>query len=131
MTGDKVKEVADRYEKVIRRAVEIISEGRFSSEPGRGPVTVPWTQWSQANRASHLLFACAEMKRFIDGDRMEKACRWLGWIQGTFTALGVYTIDECGNHNRPDPPEDVDGQNEFNDGQAAGRLACKFFGSSA
>ena len=35
-------------------------------------------------------------------DRMEKTFRWLGFIQGVFWVLGLYTIDEMKNHNRSD-----------------------------
>jgi hypothetical protein len=120
MTGDKVKEVADRYERVVMRAVAIISESRSTIVIERGPVDRLWTCWLAKEQAGHLLFACAEMKHFVDENRLEKSFRWLGWVQGTFTALGVYTIDQCGNHNRPDPTaEDADA-----DVRAAGRLAC-------
>ena len=94
MTGDKVKEVADRYDRVITRAVEIISQKEMDGispdcftcvgafiKVTRGPVDKFWPQWSVGEQASHMIFACAEMKRFVDENHLEKAFRCLGWIQ--------------------------------------------------
>ena len=127
MTGEKIKEVATKYARVIHRMVEIHpARILVPGEPMRGPVDKSWTTWSPAEQANHLLFACAEMKRFVDEGRLEKSFRWLGWIQGTLTALGVYTIEDCGNHNRPDPPEEAADA----DTRAAGRLAVNLGRSS-
>lgn len=54
---------------------------------------------------AHWKFMCDEAQRFVDADRVEKAMRWLGFLQGTFWSTGTYTLDDLKNHSRPDQPE--------------------------
>ena len=42
-----------------------------------------------------------DMEVFIQEGRMEKVFRWLGFIQGCLWRIGVYTVEEMKNHNRP------------------------------
>ncbi|KKQ74663.1 MAG: hypothetical protein US94_C0001G0064 [Berkelbacteria bacterium GW2011_GWB1_38_5] len=42
-----------------------------------------------------------EMVEFVREGRIEKAFRWLGFIQGVFWANRVYTLDNLKDHNRP------------------------------
>ena len=39
---------------------------------------------------------------FVHQGRIEKAFRWLGFIQGVLWASGIYTLSDLMNHNRPD-----------------------------
>lgn len=41
------------------------------------------------------------MDSFVDEDRMGKAYRWLGFVQGVLWALGVYRLEDLMNHSRP------------------------------
>ncbi len=43
-----------------------------------------------------------DMEKFVAEGRMEKAFRWLGFIQGSLWLAGRYTLDGLKNHNRPD-----------------------------
>ncbi len=59
------------------------------------------------NRASYNMLAHChgmldEMEKFVAEGRMEKAFRWLGFIQGCLWSAGLYTLEELKNHNRPD-----------------------------
>jgi hypothetical protein len=38
---------------------------------------------------------------FVNENRIEKACRWLGFIQGCLWTNGIYSIEELKNHNKP------------------------------
>lgn len=49
---------------------------------------------------NHLLWMTLEAQAFLEAGRVEKAMRWLGFIQGCFAALGEYSIDELSEHNR-------------------------------
>ena len=49
----------------------------------------------------HVHAMLDEMDQFLDQDRLEKAFRWLGFVQGVFWVLGIYTLEELKNHNRP------------------------------
>ncbi|MBI2047842.1 MAG: hypothetical protein HYT27_01765 [Parcubacteria group bacterium] len=42
-----------------------------------------------------------EMEVFLKEKRMDKLNRWLGFMQGVFWVLGIYTLDQLRNHNRP------------------------------
>jgi hypothetical protein len=53
---------------------------------------------------AHLRFMCIEAQKFIDEDRIEKAMRWLGFLQGVLWARGFYSLDDLKNHSRPDGP---------------------------
>lgn len=43
--------------------------------------------------------------QFARDGRLEKAFRWLGFMQGVLWAEGIYSINELKNHNRPDVKE--------------------------
>lgn len=42
-----------------------------------------------------------KMVAFVNEERMEKAFRWLGFIQGVLWAAKVYSLSDLMNHNRP------------------------------
>ena len=52
-------------------------------------------------RREHLRWMCLEAQRHIEKNEMEKANRWLGFIQGSFWMFATYSIDEMREHNRP------------------------------
>lgn len=54
---------------------------------------------------SHLLWMCLEAKTFVADETpsaasLEKAMRWLGFLQGALWSLGVYSIDQMKDDNR-------------------------------
>ncbi len=51
---------------------------------------------------AHINFMCDEGVKLIEAGRIEKAMRWLGFIQGTMWALNYHTIDSLKNINRDD-----------------------------
>ena len=51
---------------------------------------------------AHLHSMIDKIIKFLDEDRRDKLFRWLGFIQGALWVLGIYTINELKNHNRPD-----------------------------
>jgi len=66
---------------------------------------------------------------YIDPDQgtIEKAMRWLGFVQGIFCAQGVFTIDEMRDHNRTGLVGSKGPGNPFAyqpDGPATGCLVC-------
>lgn len=48
-----------------------------------------------------------KMVEFVREGRMEKAFRWLGFVQGVLWATRVYPLTNLKNHNRP-PEEKED-----------------------
>ena len=47
----------------------------------------------------HLVWMC-EQTKVAASENMEKACRWLGFIQGVLWSQGIYSIDEMRDDNR-------------------------------
>lgn len=43
---------------------------------------------------------------FAQAGRIEKAFRWLGFVQGVLWCEGIYSIDQMKEHNRPQGEED-------------------------
>lgn len=50
----------------------------------------------------HVLEMIPKMRNFHWDKQVEKAMRWLGFIQGVLYSQGIFTIDEMKNHNKPD-----------------------------
>jgi len=50
---------------------------------------------------SHCCGMLEKMEAFIEEGRMDKAFRWLGFIQGVLWTTGLYTLEELKNHSRP------------------------------
>jgi hypothetical protein len=44
---------------------------------------------------------CLEGIKLVNENRIEKAMRWLGFVQGTLWAMGVRTIEEMKVENMP------------------------------
>lgn len=47
----------------------------------------------------HALWMVGETIAFCEQNRMEKAFRWLGFIQGVLWTQGIHSIDELKEHN--------------------------------
>lgn len=51
----------------------------------------------------HLAWMCeVSIREFIPAGRLEKAMRWLGFIQGCLVSQGWFTLDDVKKHSRPD-----------------------------
>lgn len=59
------------------------------------------TNPSRTEQLEHLLWAVTEVKSFVDEGRIEKAMRWLGFIQGVLWSNHQYSIDDLKDMNRP------------------------------
>lgn len=54
----------------------------------------------KSERLQYLHTMCKETKKLIEKGDIEKANRWLGFIQGGLWADQVFTIDDMRDHNR-------------------------------
>lgn len=57
------------------------------------------TSWRAGAKRAHLKWMCEEALRFSEADA-EKACTWLGFVQGAFAVMGDFTIDDMRMHNK-------------------------------
>lgn len=55
---------------------------------------------SRRGALNHVLHMCNEVKKFVKAEELEKAFRWLGFMQGVLWVCGMYSIDEMRGHNK-------------------------------
>ncbi len=101
MTPEKLKSVFVEYRKVLDRDYPGIEAVQLSG----GYTTARSGGLRYMIVAAHYKFMCDEAQRFVDAGRIEKAMRWLGFLQGAFWRSGRFTLDDLKNHSRPDSPE--------------------------
>ncbi len=54
---------------------------------------------------NHVLFMCEKIISHVNAGRYGKANRWLGFQQGVLWSMGIYTIYDLMEHNRPPDSE--------------------------
>jgi hypothetical protein len=89
MTPDQVRSVLAAYEERLQE---------LEADPVRIDTSIRNPDPNAALR--HTRWAIGQTKTFIDEGSMEKAMRWLGFIQATLWMTGLYSIDEMRDHNR-------------------------------
>lgn len=57
-------------------------------------------------KLQHVLWMIGQAREFVTANRTEKAFRWLGFVQGVLWSLGLVTIEEAKESNRPKPDGD-------------------------
>lgn len=95
MTGDKVKEVCATYRNLLRLEAE--HEG-WEARPERMEDDSVM-EWMVEGR--HVLWMLDETCALADAGRLEKAFRWLGFVQGWLWATDRRTIGELKRDNMP------------------------------
>lgn len=80
MTGERVKEVLEYYARVLEDRG--IAEDRDRKTLG------------------HVLWCCRQAAKFVDEGRVEKAMRWLGFVQGSLWSHGIYRIEDLCLHSK-------------------------------
>lgn len=58
-----------------------------------------------ADILAHCCGMLPKIEIFVHEGRIEKAMRWVGFVQACLWACGIYSLDELKNHSRPDTPE--------------------------
>lgn len=94
MTNKKMKELMRMYLKHLR------NDSRYL-----GPRRNVTDSLTASSALCHAGWMCQEVIEFVEEDRMEKANRWVGFIQGIFWCHCVFTIDEMRQHNMPEGKE--------------------------
>ncbi|MDP3947199.1 MAG: hypothetical protein Q8Q41_00715 [bacterium] len=90
MTKDKVRQVIGIY----RRYFESRGIGRRAMPHDMVPKT-------REEALEHCHSMLDKMEEFVNENRLDKAFRWLGFIQGCLWVHAVHTLDELMDHNRP------------------------------
>lgn len=85
MTRDKLSKIFCFYDDYLRDEIKC---GISRCESGMTP--------------DHWRWMCVEaVTVLIPGGKIEKAMRWLGFLQGVFCALEYFTLEELKHHSRP------------------------------
>jgi len=82
MNKEQMLEVLERYDALLYVSASPVRE----SDGG--------------TRFQHLRWMCQEIPKIIAEDKMDKANRWLGFLQGGLWATNLKTIDEMRDDNR-------------------------------
>lgn len=51
---------------------------------------------------NHLLWMCTKIPSLIQEERLDKAMRWLGFLQGALWALEILSVEESKRLNMPE-----------------------------
>lgn len=101
MTKEKVLEALVDLEGTIRKfhAIPKLEPIRLSEDELKKPKYAI----DHHSRMQHYLFMVIEAQRMMCEEpmRREKVMRWLGFLQGVLFELGLKTIDESKQANRP------------------------------
>jgi hypothetical protein len=99
VTPEKLKSVLQQYYRMLADDSPLpISAKRLDDEQFRkragniGPV----------RGMSHTMWMCVEAQKFVDEGRVEKAMRWLGFIQGVLWMSQARTLAQLKDDSRPD-----------------------------
>lgn len=86
MTKEQVLQAVRQYRTYLSLAGDQPKQANFDLPPTRG----------EAIR--HLLSMCDQIETFMEED-VEKAMRWLGFMQGVLWLNGSFTLNELRRHN--------------------------------
>jgi hypothetical protein len=97
VTREKLKSVFKVYESYILGVSPKKQPRRFSEEQTK-------MKCSQClkDETAHLLYMTQEAQKFVDEGKIEKAMRWLGFLQGVFWVDEDFTLDDLKRHSMPD-----------------------------
>jgi len=97
MTGEKLKSMFAIYRAELDMRKPLILPVQLDDEDTLKTVF----NISSDRMYAYFKFMCDRAQKFVDDGRIEKAMRWLGFLQGTFWNLGLFTLDELKHHSMP------------------------------
>jgi hypothetical protein len=99
MTSEQVMEAVKKYKIRVAREVGPVEWplGVSLKETESGKYTYPTIR---LNALAHVSAMLTKMEGFVESGKMEKAFRWLGFVQGVLWVCGVYSIDDMKDDNR-------------------------------
>lgn len=93
MTPEKTKKAFDTCVLLIRQHAPKIAAARW-------PADLP--PHTSTDSVAHALWMCEEGKKFVDEGRMEKAMRWLGFVQGALWVTLWVPVETMKDMNKPE-----------------------------
>jgi len=89
VTPEHIYKVVSKYE-IQLKARSHTAEKADTSDPNL----------SLKAKLNHTLWMCQEVRTFVEGNELEKANRWLGFLQGILWVNNIYTVDQMREDNR-------------------------------
>lgn len=93
MTPEKLKSIFQKYAQLLPDNQKQLREGGYDDQ---------FYTLMHHERESHVAWMCQEAQTFVDQKRIEKAMRWLGFVQGYLWARSMRTLDELKTDSMPD-----------------------------
>lgn len=103
MTKTQIVLVTQNYARIIEAAYRTNACTRLDESKAALHIA-----YIETDVAAHLRWMCDEIGRLLIADKVEKAMRWLGFIQGAMWRSGLRTIEQLKQDNMP-PDEKFDG----------------------
>jgi len=109
MTGIQVKDVAVKYIEFLKKFDcgddVLVPNFEIVENPGVNLAEIKACRNIAADfdtliRIRHLITMCEKIPTIVDEGRLEKAHRWLGFVQGCLWVFGLKLIDEMKEDNR-------------------------------
>ncbi len=93
MTKDQILSTIQRYDRLC---------GQYGVTPTRISKTTFIDDIVAQNREiiAHMRYMIAEIPKLLEADKIEKAMRWLGFVQGVMWSLGIYNLETLRDDNR-------------------------------
>ena len=86
MNAAQIITIIDNYQKTLKLL-----------KPQRAPYDL--RNPSHAEALGHAVHMCDQIKGLVAEKKLDKAHRWLGFLQGILWTQGIFTIDEMRAHN--------------------------------
>lgn len=90
MDGKKILEVINIYKECFKSLGVIKAEYLDEENPP-----------NRDQALSHCCWMLEQMEIFVQEGRIQKAFRWLGFVQCSFWVYGIYSKKDLKNHSRP------------------------------
>lgn len=112
MTAAQILEVVKKYEDATvdsgirarridpKRRMDVWARANLTGVPGipdGNAIVAP--SGITREMTAHALYCCSQIREFIASGHLEKAHRWLGFVQGVLWVSGLYSIEELREHN--------------------------------
>jgi hypothetical protein len=78
----------------------LVDADSFKATPVRMPnLSERYNHDNKHHLPNHLAWMCEHILKLLIQKETEKACRWLGFVQGCFYMMGELSIDNLRTHN--------------------------------
>jgi glycyl-tRNA synthetase beta subunit len=94
VTPEKLKSIFQKYAALFVDEPQKLRDGGYDDA---------FYTLTHGEREAHVAWMCQEAQKFVDQMRIEKAMRWLGFVQGYLWARSMRTLEELKTDSMPDP----------------------------